>query len=99
MANANRNTKPLPLLSRVVDELGALHAQISILQAKADGYKAQLIRSGESEINGKLFRATVSHVTREQFSAKLAKGLLSSAQIAECTGMVEFDTVSVKDLA
>lgn len=47
-------------LIQVVDELGKLRAQIADLTAKEEQLKEALRDSGESEIDGKLFRVTVS---------------------------------------
>lgn len=93
MATANLTT--VSILSAVVDKLGALNAQIAILEKQAEQYKSQLKDSGESVIEGKLFRAAISRTQREVFSAKLAKGFLSSAEIAECTSTAEAVVVRV----
>lgn len=93
MATANLTT--VSILSAVVDKLGALKAKIDTLEKEAEGYKDQLKSSGESVIEGKLFRATISRTEREIFSAKLAKGFLSAAEIVECTSFAEAVTVRV----
>ena len=67
-------TEPLdPELKRVrklspgelADEVGAVKAQISDLEAKLDGYKAEGVRRGLTEADGKLFRLAFSPPTAQ----------------------------------
>lgn len=46
--------------SSVVDELGALLAQVQPLNAKIEKLKAKLKQRGEGDYDGALFRATVA---------------------------------------
>ena len=52
----------LTTLSEIVDELGVLKAQISELQDREASLKARLAQSGLPEIDGHLYRCTVSNV-------------------------------------
>lgn len=47
-------------LPAIVDDLGRLKARISKLQAIEDQLAARLRESGETEVDGSLFRATIS---------------------------------------
>lgn len=47
-------------LKRVVDNLGHLRAQIADLKEQEEELKAILLSSGLTELDGKLFRATIS---------------------------------------
>jgi hypothetical protein len=52
--------KPVRPLSEIVDQLGDVKAQIADLKAKETALRDELADSGESEVEGDLFRATVS---------------------------------------
>lgn len=52
-------------LGAIVDKLGELKAQISELTTQEKDLKAVLVDSGETAIEGDLFRATVSRYTQE----------------------------------
>jgi hypothetical protein len=47
-------------LPTVVDQLGAIKAQLSALKKQEEALKAQLLESGYTEVDGSLFRATIS---------------------------------------
>ena len=67
MANAN----PLKVVGAFeIDRLGKLLAQISELTAQADAIKANLKESGFTEVEGNLFRATVSTSERTTLDTK-----------------------------
>jgi len=51
-------------LSSLVDQLGELKAEIATLQEKENELKEQIRESKESEIEGKLFRVTISRSDR-----------------------------------
>ena len=52
----------LNTLTQLVDELGVLKAQIAELQDRESSLKATLAQSGLTEIDGELYRCTVSNV-------------------------------------
>ena len=49
----------------LADEVGAVKAQISDLEARLDGYKAEGVRRGLSEADGMLFRLAFSPPTAQ----------------------------------
>jgi uncharacterized protein (UPF0335 family) len=72
-------------LAANVDKLGALNAELAILNKKAKDIKAKLVASGYDEISGKLFKAVIVKKDGSVlFDAKIAKSLLSDAAIAKC---------------
>ena len=72
-------------LAANVDKLGALSAELAILNKKAKDIKDKLIASGYDEISGKLFKAViVAKGGSILFDAKKAKSLLSAEAIAAC---------------
>jgi hypothetical protein len=60
-------------LARVVDEYGMLKAQAADLAAKLETVKEMLLESGEKEIDGILFRVTVSDSERQTLDSKALK--------------------------
>lgn len=86
-----------PKLIKASDDLGLVLAQISELQEEKTNLQAVLIDSGFSEIDGELFRSTVSHSTRKQVAWKrIAEKLgVSKQQIAANTTKIDIDTVRV----
>jgi hypothetical protein len=64
-------------LPAIVDELGYLQAEISKLSARADAIKATLKASDLDTVNGNLFRATISEVTRDTLDQKAVRAKLS----------------------
>jgi hypothetical protein len=78
-----------------VDQLGALKAQISALTQQEALLKKALSESGYSEIDGELFRATVTWTERETLNTDAVRAMLSPDQIRVCTRMAEIMTVRV----
>ncbi len=85
-------------LSASVDRLGALNAQISVLEKQAKDVKAKLVASGECEIVGKVFKCIISPRESVRLDSKLVKSLLSIDQIAACSRMSFSVNVSLFDL-
>lgn len=85
-------------LQKQVDELGALHAQISIIQKKADAIKDTLKASGYDEIFGQSYRAVIVTRTTARLDTKLVRELLTPAQIDYCTKESTSQSVSLTDL-
>lgn len=71
--------------ARVVDELGVLKAQIANLQDAYDQKIAVFKDFGVGEYAGKVYKITVSEASRATLDAKLVKGFLTPAQIAQAT--------------
>jgi hypothetical protein len=96
-------TEPLdPELKRVrklspgelADEVGAVKAQISDLEAKLDGYKADAIRRGLVEADGKLFRLAFSPLTpRLQLDGKLLRAVFGDPFVDHFSRSVMVDWV------
>lgn len=89
-------TKPLTTL---VDELGKLRAKIADLTAKEEELKETLRNSGESEIEGRLFRVTVSRTDVATVNWKeVANRLNPSSQLVNANTTVK-ERVTVKVVA
>lgn len=58
------------LLADIVDELGTVKAEIATMQAKEKALVAKLTATGLTEIDGSLFRATVSTCDRTTVKTK-----------------------------
>ena len=85
-------------LSKKVDALGALNAEIAALKKKADKLKDDLIAAGEPEILGKSFKAVVVLKSSVRLDPKIARGFLSPAEIAAASKVSESVSVSLFDL-
>jgi hypothetical protein len=53
--------KTIANLKQVVDRLGQVKAQLADLRTEEEALKGQLTQSGVEALEGRLFRATVSH--------------------------------------
>jgi hypothetical protein len=91
----NLDSFTLENLSRVVDELGALKAAIAELTEKEKELKTIIAASGYAELNGELFRATVSLSERVTLDSEKVRALLSEPQIAACSRVTEVTSVRV----
>jgi len=85
-------------LSRNVDALGALNAELAGLKKKADAIKDKLVASGYAEISGKLYRAVIIPKVSVRLDSKLVKSKLSAADIAACSKSSESVSVALYDL-
>lgn len=85
-------------LSKKVDELGALNAQISILTRKADALKKELKESGYDEIFGQSYRAVISTKTTARLDTAEVRKLLTPAQVDLCTNESTSTSISLYDL-
>jgi len=79
----------------IVDELGALKAQIADLTKQETKLKAALIESGYAEIDGSLFRAAVTWTERATLDSEAVRALLTPDQIRVCTRVTEIKAVRV----
>lgn len=82
-------------LAAIVDELGTLKAAIAELTEKEKELKTLVAASGYAELDGELFRATVSLTERTTLESEKVRALLSPAQIAACSKTTEVTTVRV----
>ena len=89
--------KPITKARRITDQLGELKAQISALQEQEKFYKEQLNTLGFPEIDGALYRATVSHSSVPVVAWKrLAEDLhISSGTIKRYTTLSQRTTIRV----
>lgn len=82
-------------LSKIVDELGLLKAEISDLAEKKADLEKILKDSGKAEVDGKIFRATISRFPRTTVAWKaIAKKLGASRQLITANSS-EKDIVTV----
>lgn len=87
--------RSLRRLSKTVDDLGAIRSMIAELTSREAKLKQVLIDSGLPEIDGGVFRATVSHHQRSFLDSGLVKLILSAEQIKFCTKASDVTTVKV----
>ena len=85
-------------LSKNVDALGLLNAEISALKKRSDLIKDKLIASGYPEIFGKSFKAVIVAKSSVRLDSKLVRAKLSPADIAACSKVSESISVSLFDL-
>ena len=85
----------LEKLKAAVDELGSLKAAIAELTDKERDLKTLIASSGYAELDGDLFRATVSLTERTTLESEKVRALLSPAQIAACSKTTEGLRVAV----
>lgn len=81
--------------SFLVDQLGYIKAQIADLKKQEDALKTAILAGGPAEYDGKLFRATVSEVSRQFIDADLARKVLTEKQLAKITKTSSTFTVRV----
>lgn len=55
-------------INKLADRLGQISAEIADLQAEYEKVRQQLIDSGQSEVEGRLFRVTITPTTRTTVS-------------------------------
>jgi len=79
----------------IVDNLGALKAQIAALTDQEKALKKALTESGFAEIDGDLFRATVSWTERATLDSDAVRAILTPDQVRVCTRTTEIMTVRV----
>jgi hypothetical protein len=79
----------------IVDELGALKAQIADLTTKEGKLKKALSESGYAEIEGALFRATVTWTERATLDPDMVRSILTEEQQRDCTRVTEIKAVRV----
>jgi hypothetical protein len=92
------NTYKVNRLIKQVDELGAVNAQIAVLQRQADDLKATLKASGYDEVIGTTFRAVISTKTTARLDSKLVRKILTPTEVDECTVESTSTSISLYDL-
>lgn len=87
-------------LANTVDDLGRLKAEIADLEVRKGELEDVLVESGESEIDGRLFRATVSIYDRATIAwKKIAEKLNASRQIIKANTGEPTEVITVKVVA
>lgn len=84
--------------SKIVDELGALRAQIASLQDVFDQKIALFKQEGVGEYAGKAYKVVISESERTSLDTKLVKGFLTPAQIAQASVTKPVVTAAVRAL-
>jgi hypothetical protein len=87
MPKASAILSPVPSVSPLhnlstgdlADELGAIKSDLADLKSREDALRGELIRRGVSEIEGSLFRATVSEATRWTLDVERVKSEMGAA--------------------
>ena len=82
-------------LRSIVDELGTLKASIAELTERERVLKAAISASGYAEIDGTLYRATVSLSERATLDGDAVRAILSPEDVRRCTKVTEVTTVRV----
>ena len=85
-------------LCATVDALGALNGQIKALTVQADAFKKTLKASGYDVVEGDTFKAVITTKTSARLDTALVRGILSPAQIDECTVESTSTSTSLFDL-
>lgn len=91
-------------LTKTIDALGEIKAQIAALEIKEKALKANLASLGAGAYEGDMFRISISVTNRETLDMKAVREKLSPQFIAAHTNVTEVRTVKVtartgKDLA
>lgn len=82
-------------LGALVDQLGKLKAKIAALCEQEKAIKDELVLSRLPNIDGSLFRATISTGERCTLDTELVKTLLTPDQVLQCTKVTEVISVRV----
>lgn len=86
---------PIEEIEHLVDELGALKAKIADLEKQESALKKQLIASGVTNLEGELFRVTITKSIRESLDMEAVKAKLSPQFLRAHTRETEYTTVRV----
>lgn len=81
--------------AQAADMLGNLKAFISDLTKQEEALKAVLIASGQREVEGEVFRATVSTADRTTLDTQKLREILPDFVIAQCERVSTSTTVRV----
>lgn len=82
-------------LEVIVDQLGALKAQIAELKKREDALKKELTDAGVEKLEGELFRVTITKSIRETLDMEAVKAKLSPQFIRAHTRETEYTTIRV----
>lgn len=85
-------------LMQMVDDLGGINAQISLLQRKADEIKTTLKECGADEVFGNSYRAVISRRTTARLDTAAVRSILTPRQVDACTVESTSTSISLYDL-
>src|SRR5437868_9552881 len=83
----------------VADQLGAVKAEIADLEAREKSLRDELIRRGGAEIDGTLYRATITDAVRWTIDAKAVRSEMGEPWWNARCRQALVTTVAVKALA
>ena len=83
----------------VADQLGALKAEIAELEAREKSLRDELIRRGDAEIEGAVYRATITDAVRWTIDAKAVRSEMGEPWWNARCRQALVTTVAVKALA
>lgn len=81
--------------STIVDELGAIQAEIADLQDQAKAFRAKLVEAGVGTHEGALFSASVSETERNTLDMRAVRLKLTRQFIVANTNVTSVTTVKV----
>jgi hypothetical protein len=85
-------------MENIIDQYGAVDAQIKELETIKAKLKAELLARGIGEYQGEQFIAEVQEYDREQISAPLVRKLSNEAFVKSVTTIQHIKAVIVKQL-
>jgi len=85
-------------MNNIIDQYGAVDAQIKELEAIKAKLKAELIARGKGEYQGESFIAVVDEYDRENISAPLVRKFGDAEFVAQVTQIQHIKAVVVKPL-
>lgn len=95
MAQRKEQAAQLERLGSIVDQLGELKAMISNLTHQEKLLKQTLILSNQPEINGEVFRATISKHERVTLDSDSVRLFLTESQLVSCQVISDVTTVRI----
>src|SRR5262252_6119936 len=85
--------------SGLADELGALKAEIAVLEGREKALRDELLRRGLAEVEGELFAATITNAVRWTLDSKAVKAEMGAAWWDARCRQTLVTTVAVKPRA
>jgi ribosomal protein S10 len=100
MSQVNSNVIPLTDRQqvRLIDQAGAMAAQIRTLQKQLDEIKEIFTESGDGVYEGKQYKIVVNTFERRALDAAAAKAVMTAAQLELCIKGSIVTTTSVKEI-
>ena len=100
MPQVNSNVIPLTDRQqvRLIDQAGALAAQIRTLSKQLDEIKDIFKESGDGVYEGKQYKVIVNTFDKQTFDSGAAKALMTAGQIVACTKTATQTTTCIKEI-